>query len=190
MFRAFTFTGRVALSQQDQTFPITILRDTGAAQSILVHDAVLNLSRKLTGEHVLLSDLSTSQVSHPLAQVYLECPFFNADVKVAVKYGVLPVKGVQLLLGNDLAGALIVPNVTTIDEPLPEVLVEAPDLYPTCAVTRAQTKLAESTPSKSLPSLPFYQVQDDLINQPLSKEELNPLGVTYKLPEGSHYFQE
>ncbi|KAK4328684.1 hypothetical protein Pmani_000881 [Petrolisthes manimaculis] len=189
MFRAFTFTGRVALSQPDQTFPITILRDTGAAQSILVHDAVLNLSRKLTGEHVLLSDLSTSQVSHPLAQVYLECPFFNADVKVAVKYGVLPVKGVQLLLGNDLAGALIVPNVTTIDEPFPEVLVEAPDLYPTCAVTRAQTKLAESTPSKSLPSLPFYQVQDDLINQPLSKEELNPLGVTYKLPEGSHYFQ-
>lgn len=172
MFKAFTFTGRVALSQRDQTFPITILRDTGAAQSILVHDAVPNLSQKLTGEQVLLSDLSTSHISHPLAQVYLECPLFNAEVKVAVKYGVLPVEGVQLLLGNDLAGALIVPNVTTVNKPLSEVHVEAPDLYPTCAVTRAQAKLAESTSSKPVPSFPFTQNQNDLINQPLSKKEL------------------
>ncbi|KAK4328633.1 hypothetical protein Pmani_000942 [Petrolisthes manimaculis] len=183
MFKAFTFTGRVALSQQDQTFPITILRDTGAAQSILVHDAVPNLSQKLTGEQVLLSDLSTSQVSHPLAEVYLECPFFNADVKVAVKYGVLPVKGVQLLLGNDLAGTLVVPNVTKVDEPLPEVLVKPPDVCPTSAVTRAQAKLVESTPSKLLPSLPFYQVKDDLINQPLSKEEINPLNYIIATPD-------
>ena len=57
----------------------------------------------------------------------------------------------------------------TVDEPLPDVLVEAPDLYPSCAITWAQAKL-QSTSPKLLPPLP--QVQEDLINQPLSQEEL------------------
>ena len=91
---------------------------------------------------------------------------FCAEVKVAVKHGNLPVDGIQLYMGNDLAEALIVPNVTTVDEQ--DVLVEAPHLYPICAVTRAQAKL-QSTFPKPLPSLP--QVQEDLINQPLSREE-------------------
>lgn len=171
MFKAFTFPGRVALSQKDQTFPITILRDTGAAQSILVQDVIPNLSHKFTGEKVLLSDL-TSQMSYPLVEVYLECPLFKSNVKVAVKNGKLPVQGVQLLLGNDLAGTLIVPNIITADRPLPKVLDESPDLFPSCAVTRAQAKLSESKSPNPLPSLPSPKVQDDLINQPLSKEEL------------------
>ena len=59
----------------------------------------------------------------------------------------LPFKGVHLLLGNDLAGDKIVvnplvtdtPNIGQTDDPIKQ---EIPDLYPSCAVTRATAKKA------------------------------------------------
>ena len=57
----------------------------------------------------------------------------------------LPVKGVHLLLGNDLAGDKVVVNplLTTmpcIDQPPDPIEQEIPDLYPSCAITRAMAK--------------------------------------------------
>ena len=59
----------------------------------------------------------------------------------------LPFKGVHLLLGNDLAGDKVVvnplvtdtPNIGHTDDPIEQ---EIPDLYPSCAVTRAMAKKA------------------------------------------------
>ena len=59
----------------------------------------------------------------------------------------LPFKGVHLLLGNDLAGDTVVfnplvtdtPNIGQTDDPIEH---EIPDLYPSCAVTRAMAKKA------------------------------------------------
>ena len=56
----------------------------------------------------------------------------------------LPFKGVHLLLGNDLAGDKVVvnplvTNTLNIDDPIEQ---EIPDLYPSCAVTRAMAKKA------------------------------------------------
>ena len=59
----------------------------------------------------------------------------------------LPFKGVHLLLGNDLAGDKVVvnplvtdaPNIGQTDDPIEQ---EIPDLYPSCAVTRAMAKKA------------------------------------------------
>ena len=59
----------------------------------------------------------------------------------------LPFKGVHLLLGNDLAGDKVVvnplvtdtPNIGQTDDPIEQ---EVPDLYPSCAVTRAMAKKA------------------------------------------------
>ena len=59
----------------------------------------------------------------------------------------LPFKGVHLLLGNDLAGDKVVvnplvtdtPNIGQTDDPIGQ---EIPDLYPSCAVTRAMAKKA------------------------------------------------
>ena len=60
----------------------------------------------------------------------------------------LPFKGVHLLLGNDLAGDKVVVNplLTTIPciDQLPDPIEqEIPDLYPSCAVTRAMAKKAK-----------------------------------------------
>ena len=59
----------------------------------------------------------------------------------------LPFKGVHLLLGNDLAGDMVVVNPLVTDTPCMDQSPdpneqELPDLYPSCAVTRAMTKKA------------------------------------------------
>ena len=59
----------------------------------------------------------------------------------------IPFKGVHLLLGNDLAGDKVVvnplvtdtPNIGQTDDPIEQ---EIPNLYPSCAVTRAMAKKA------------------------------------------------
>ena len=59
----------------------------------------------------------------------------------------LPFKGVHLLLGNDLPGDKVVvnplvtdtPNIGQTDDPIKQ---EIPDLYPSCAVTRAMANKA------------------------------------------------
>ena len=60
----------------------------------------------------------------------------------------LPIKGVHLLLGNDLAGDKVVvdPLLTSIpcvDQPPDPIEQEISDLYPSCAVTRAMAKKAK-----------------------------------------------
>ena len=63
----------------------------------------------------------------------------------------LPIKGVSLLLGNDLAGGKVVadPKITSklitlfSTEKLGEVI---PDIFPSCAVTRAMAKKAREEP--------------------------------------------
>ena len=59
----------------------------------------------------------------------------------------LPFKGVHLLLGNDLAGDKVVVNPVVTDTPnigqtYDPIEQEIPDLYPSCAVTRAMAKKA------------------------------------------------
>ena len=60
----------------------------------------------------------------------------------------LPLKGVHLLLGNDLAGDKVVVNPLLTYIPFIDLLTdpveqEIPDLYPSCAVTRAMAKKAK-----------------------------------------------
>lgn len=63
-------------------------------------------------------------------------------VKVAVCSS-LPVKGVDFIIGNDLAGGTVMPVIEVVDEPdefcesrvFPE---NYPDVFRACAITRAQ----------------------------------------------------
>ena len=57
----------------------------------------------------------------------------------------LPIKGVSLLLGNDLAGGKVTSKPITLDstEKLGEVI---PGIFPSCAVTRAIAKTAQEEP--------------------------------------------
>ncbi|XP_068218467.1 uncharacterized protein [Palaemon carinicauda] len=109
VFDDFKYEGIIALGEKKQKSKVTILRNTGAALTLLHSKALLNVENNLTGEKVVARDL-TGISSIPLANVYLDCPLVKGKVELGVIDTELPVKGVSLLLGNDLAGKLIVPN--------------------------------------------------------------------------------
>ena len=54
----------------------------------------------------------------------------------------LPVEGVSLFLGNDLAGEKVIADPIVSNQPISaeEPVQEDPDVYPACAVTRAMSK--------------------------------------------------
>ncbi|KAK3886275.1 hypothetical protein Pcinc_009579 [Petrolisthes cinctipes] len=166
VFKDFKSSGEVGLSENGPFYPVTILRDTGAAQSILTKVALPGVEENITGEKVILSDLSSEQ-STELAKVFLKCNLFNKGVKVGIREQKMPISGIQLILGNDLAGSMVVPTPEIVKTPCAHspTLVEDhihPEIFPLCAVTRSQTPSAEDT----LPDV------FDLPNRIMSKENL------------------
>ena len=77
----------------------------------------------------------------PLHKVFLKSDLISGHVIVGVNPD-LPVKGVSLLLGNELAGDKVMVNPCVSN--LPNVrndteMQDIPGLYPACAVTCAMT---------------------------------------------------
>ncbi|XP_064113196.1 LOW QUALITY PROTEIN: uncharacterized protein LOC135219913 [Macrobrachium nipponense] len=146
LFDDFTFNGTVSLNSDGDKYKVRILRDTGASQSLLLRSALPNVEANVTNEHVLVKDLS--QISKvPLANVHLDCPIKKGNVLVGIRDIEFPVKGVTLLLANDLAGRLVVPNVIVMEKPVGENLEPDPDcsVNPSCVVTRSQKSSSDES---------------------------------------------
>ncbi|MPC16056.1 hypothetical protein E2C01_008867 [Portunus trituberculatus] len=73
LFKPFLQQGQVSLGDTSTHFDITILRDTAAALTVLVLDALPDIKTVFTGEKALLTDLSQDH-PYPLASMYLKCP--------------------------------------------------------------------------------------------------------------------
>ena len=124
--------------------PIKILRDTGASQSLILADILPFSEKTSSGTSVLIQGVECGTVN--ILSIMLICHqiWFLGLVGITPS---LPFKGVHLLLGNDLAGDKVVvnplvtdtPNISQTDDPIEQ---EIPDLYPSCAVTRAMAKEA------------------------------------------------
>jgi len=56
----------------------------------------------------------------------------------------LPIKGISLILGDDLAGSKVMPDLQLVSDPelTEEVSVSETSIFPACAVTRAAAKRA------------------------------------------------
>lgn len=142
-FEPFIFGGVVAFSEADsETKSVRILRDTGASQSIIL-ESVLPFSEKSScGSSVLVQGIDLSVVKVPLHNVYLRSGIISGEVKLAVR-AELPVKGVALILGNDLAGNKVfcLPEVIDVPDVHEDALQEEfPNVFNTCVVTRAQAQ--------------------------------------------------
>ena len=107
MFEPLIQNGFVLLSDDySEAKPIRILRDTGSAQSILLESTLPLSDSTYSGDNVLLKGVDTSlgnYPSAPLHQVYISCRHVNGPVTVGIT-SLLPVDGIDFLLGNDLAG--------------------------------------------------------------------------------------
>ena len=93
-----------------------MLRGTGATQSLLL-ESVLPLSNMTyTGANVLIQGVKCGFVSVPLHEIQLRSNLVSGSVIIGVR-PTLPIKGVSLLLGNDLAGDRVVVNPIATNKP-------------------------------------------------------------------------
>ena len=134
------------LHDKSFTKPIRILRDTGASKSLILAEAIPLSEKSHSGKSVLIQGVECGLVTVPLHQVNLKSDLVSGTVTVGARPS-LPIECVHLILGNDLAGDKVVvnpvmtekPEVTATIDPIEE---EIPDLYPSCAVTRAMAQKA------------------------------------------------
>ena len=148
IYEPFLSDGFVSLNSGfAQSTPIKILRDTGASQSLILADTLPFSEKTSSGTSVLIQGVECGFVNVPLHNIYLSSDLVTGLVAVSIRPS-LPFKGVHLLLGNDLAGDKVVvdplltstPCVDQLPDPIEQ---EIPDLYPSCAITRAMAKKAK-----------------------------------------------
>ncbi|XP_076054461.1 uncharacterized protein LOC143033145 [Oratosquilla oratoria] len=118
-------TGSVALNESSVPVPIKILRATGSALSLVTKEAAPFLDECYTG-------------------------YVTLEVVDRV-----PVEGVSLLIGNDLAGGVTLPNVMVSSRPTAEnnttqLEKDIPGLFPACAVTRSMSQQADVPSNESV----------------------------------------
>ena len=180
-YEPFLSDGFVSLNSDfAQSTPITILRDTGASQSLILADTLPFSEKTSSGTSVLIQGVECGFVNVPLHNIYLSSDLVKGPVAVGIRQ-TLPFKGVHLLLGNDLAGDKVVVNPLVTDTPCMDqspdpIEQELPDLYPSCAVTRAMAKKAMLTENQS-----DIDLTDSFIGQSFKNEITKSL--SHNLPE-------
>ena len=185
IYEPFLSGGFVSLNSDfAQSTPITILRDTGASQSLILADTLPFSEKTSSGTSVLIQGVECGFVNVPLHNIYLFSDLVNGPVAVGIRQ-TLPFKGVHLLLGNDLAGDKVVVNPLVTDMPCMDqspdpIEQELPDLYPSCAVTRAMAKKAILTENQS-----DIDLADSFIGQSFKNEITKSL--SHNLPEHQTY---
>ncbi len=103
IYKDFVYCGDVS---DVANSPVVILRDTGASQSLMLED-VLSLSPDSSlNAKMLIQGIGGNFMPVPLHRVNLKCDLFTGPVDVGVVPS-LPMKGVGLLLGNDVAGGKV-----------------------------------------------------------------------------------
>ena len=163
-----------------QSTPITILRDAGASQSLILVDTLPFSEKTSSGTSVLIQGVECGFINVPLHNIYLSSDLVKGPMAVGIRQ-TLPFKGVHLLLGDDLAGDKVVVNPLVTDMPCMDqspdpIEQELPDLYPSCAVTRAMAKKAMLTENQS-----DFDLTDSFIGQSFKKEITKSL--SHNLPE-------
>ncbi len=158
-YEPFLLTGSVSLCADSLSKSISILRDTGATQSFILADALPFSPETYSGTDVLVRGIELGCVRVPLHMVNLQSDLVTGTVPLGVRTE-LPVDGVSLILGNDLAGGKVFPSPVVVDKPGmapdPDIAAHFPSVVPSCAVTRAQAQkwdetvnLAELVPKSS-----------------------------------------
>ena len=135
-YKPFISHGYVSLPGSTVKTPITILRDTGANQSSLL-ESTLPSTESFTGTEVLIQGVELEPIRVPLHEVELQSSIVTGLVRVGVRLS-LPVEGLSMILGNDLAGGRVTANpCVTMQPTISDGTHGETSIYPACAITRA-----------------------------------------------------
>ncbi len=95
------------------------------------------------GCDVLVQGIQISCINVPLHTINFKSDLVSGVVKLGVRKP-LPVEGINLIIGNDLAGGEVFPTPIVTHNPVLKELTNLATLYPSafpaCAVTRAQVQ--------------------------------------------------
>ena len=80
---------------------VSILRDTGASQSLLLREKLPKGVIEATRETVLIEGIGGKRVKIPLCKITLKSQWKNGPIQVGV-VDKLPMKGISLILGNEV----------------------------------------------------------------------------------------
>uniref|UniRef100_A0AAQ4QC33 Gypsy retrotransposon integrase-like protein 1 n=1 Tax=Gasterosteus aculeatus aculeatus TaxID=481459 RepID=A0AAQ4QC33_GASAC len=175
----FISKGHASLVGNNKRVPVTILRDTGALDSFVLESALPFSEETDTGSFVPVLGMGMSIFHVPVHKLVLHSELFEGEVKMGVRPA-LPIDGVTVILGNDVAGARVWGSsaVHPVVVPVPlgsngpdENEKQFPEVFTACAVTRAMkrpTDYAEPIEVEDVESEALELFVMTLSNTPLS----------------------
>ena len=141
-YKPFISEGVVSLvGDENSSHKVKILRDTGATQSLML-DSVLPLTENsFTGANVLISGVEMGVLEVPLHEVNIKSSLINGNIVIGMRPS-LPVEGISLILGNDLAGEKVMVDPRVVEKPRDDETTERlaekfPGIFPASVVTRS-----------------------------------------------------
>ena len=148
-YKPFISEGVVSLvGDENSSQKVKILRDTGATQSLML-DSVLPLTENsFTGANVLISGVEMGILEVPLHEVNIKSNLINGNIVIGMRPS-LPVEGISLILGNDLAGERVMVDPRVVEKPREDEETEKlaekfPGIFPASVVTRSMKAKKEA----------------------------------------------
>ena len=148
-YKPFISEGVVSLvGDENSSQKVKILRDTGATQSLML-DSVLPLTENsFTGANVLISGVEMGILEVPLHEVNIKSSLINGNIVIGMRPS-LPVEGISLILGNDLAGEKVMVDPRVVEKPRDDEKTERlaekfPGIFPASVVTRSMKAKKEA----------------------------------------------
>ncbi len=177
-FAPFVTEGTIRLVSSAKDVPVKILCDTGSSETFVLESVLPFSTESYTGSNVLTKGIALNVMSVPLHKLVLQSDLIQGEVEVAVR-SCLPVEGVQVILGNDLAGERVwrddLPHLVVTSSPMvfkSDGDENSLNALPSCVITRsmrktqADDKLESKVVSKTLEIPSVLSVsRDDLIKE-------------------------
>ena len=177
----FITEGFVSMLGSKDLVPVKILRDTGASESFVLESVLPFSAETDSGNSVLIRGIGLNTLSVPLHKLMLDCGLVKGEVVVGVRPS-LPIEGIDVILGNNLAGErvwpVVFPSLVVSTKPsfvgIPDESVQSfPEVFSACAVTRSMSRgelvTAPTNDNNTkyvtvFPVIPLSVTRSDLIN--------------------------
>ena len=148
-YKPFISEGVVSLvGDENSSQKVKILRDTGATQSLMLDSVLPITENSFTGANVLISGVEMGILEVPLHEVNIKSSLINGNIVIGMRPS-LPVEGISLILGNDLAGEKVMVDPRVVEKPRDDERTERlaekfPGIFPASVVTRSMKAKEEA----------------------------------------------
>lgn len=188
LFEPFISNGFVSLPGSVEKVAVKILRDTGSSESFILELVLPFSTESHTGSSLLICGIGLNTLSVPLHKVDLTCELVHGVVDLGIR-PILPVDGVSLILGNNLAGgrvwvnespSLVVTDAPSCTDGLDDSARQFPKVFVACAVTRsgaqprAEEKISYPESCFILSDYPIVVSREELSTEQQNDETLKP----------------